>query len=269
MKQLTLPEIKKKELNILKAYADFCDANNLTYFLCGGTLLGAIRHKGFIPWDDDIDVFMPRPDFEKFVEMTGHSPINKNYETCFYRDTKTIIAYPFVKVIDMQTKVIEKTKTEDACMGIWIDVFPIDGFSHNMFINKLFCKRKLAWKRLCFTYSDDLSKVTDLKKKIGKALVMPFLKLMGQDRLFSKLEKICRKYDYEKSENVGCTVWGYKIKELIKKSDLIPASKITFEGMEFAAPAVPEAYLSSIYGDYMQLPPEEKRINHEMLAYQL
>ncbi len=269
MTKLDLSEIKQIELNILKAYAEFCDKNNFTYFLCGGTLLGAIRHKGFIPWDDDIDVFMPRPDFEKFISFTGFSPITSNYETCFFRDTKNIIPYPFAKVIDMQTKVIEKTKPEDACMGIWIDVFPIDGFSDNMFINKLFCKRKLFWKRLCFTYSDDISKVTDKKKKIGKILVMPFLKLMGQKRLFSKLEKICRKYDYEKSSNVGCTVWGYKIKELMKKTELIPPSKVTFEGTEFAAPCIPEAYLSNIYGDYMQLPPEEKRINHEMLAYKL
>ena len=269
MTRLSLEEIKQTEFNILKSYADYCKKNNLTYFLCGGTLLGAVRHKGFIPWDDDIDVFMPRPDFEKFVKLTGFNPINPSYETCFYRNTRTIIPYPFAKVIDMRTKVIEKTKPEEACMGIWIDVFPIDGFSNNMFVNKLFCIRKLLWKRLCFTYSDDLSKVTDKKKKIGKALVMPFLKLMGQKRLFNKLDKICRKYDFEKSTNVGCTVWGYKIKELMNKKDLLPASKVTFEGFEFDAPAVPSAYLSSLYGDFMQLPSEEKRINHEMLAYKL
>ena len=268
MTQLSLQEIKDIELELLKAYASFCEQNNLTYFLCGGTLLGAVRHKGFIPWDDDIDVFMPRPDFEKFVKLTGFNPINSDYETCFYRDTKTQIPYPFAKVIDMRTKVIEKTKSEDACMGIWIDVFPIDGFSDSMFINKLFCFRKLLWKRLCFTYSDDLSKV-DKKKKFIKMLVMPFLKLMGQKRLFNKLDKICRKYDFEESKNVGCTVWGYKIKELIPKYSLIPASKVSFEGLDFAAPADPSVYLSSLYGDYMQLPPEEKRINHEMLAYKL
>jgi lipopolysaccharide cholinephosphotransferase len=269
MTQLSLQEIKNTEFQILKAYADFCDKNNLTYFLCGGTLLGAVRHKGFIPWDDDIDVFMPRPDFERFVQLTGFSPIAPEYDTSFYRDTKVVADYPFVKVIDNRTKVIEKTKAEEKCTGIWIDVFPVDGFSDSMFINKLFCIRKLFWKRLCFTFSDDLSKVTDIKKKIGKAIVMPFLKLMGQKRLFNKLDKICRKYDFEKSSNVGCTVWGYKIKEVIKKSELMPPSKVTFEGIEFNAPSVPAAYLSSLYGDFMQLPPEEKRINHEMLAYKL
>ena len=100
-------------------------------------------------------------------------------------------------------------------------------------------------------------------------LVMPFLKLMGQKRLFNRLDKICRKYDFEKCNNVGCTVWGYKIKELIPKYSLIPASKVSFEGLDFAAPADPSVYLSSLYGNYMHLPPEEKRINHEMLAYKL
>lgn len=268
MTQLSLQEIKQTEFNILKTYADYCKQNNLTYFLCGGTLLGAVRHKGFIPWDDDIDVFMPRPDFEKFVELTKENGISEYYDSCFYRDTKIKVDYPFIKIVDNRTKVIEKTKNEDNLLGIWIDVFPIDGFSNNMFINKLFCTRKQFWKRLCFTYSDDLSKV-DKKKKLAKMLVMPFLKIMGQKRLFGKLENICRKYDFEKSKNVGCTVWGYKIKELMKKTDLLPPSKVTFVEIEFNAPAVPSAYLSSLYGDFMQLPPEEKRINHEMLAYKL
>lgn len=269
MKKLTLKEIKQTELNILIAFDKYCRDNNLTYFLCGGTLLGAIRHKGFIPWDDDIDVFMPRPDFEKFVALTGYNPIAPEYDTSFYRDTKLVADYPFVKVIDNRTKVIEKTKLEEKCTGIWVDVFPIDGFSNSHFINKLFCTRKLFWKKLCFTYSDDLSKVTDIRKKIGKALVLPFLKMMGQKRLFNKHDRICRKYDYEKSTNVGCTVWGYKIREVIPKDSLFPPSKVLFEGYEFMAPAKPEVYLTSIYGDFMQLPPEEKRINHEMLAYQL
>ena len=268
MTPLNLQEIKQIELDILKSYANFCKKNNLTYFLCGGTLLGAVRHKGFIPWDDDIDVFMPRPDFERFVQLTKENGIEAHYDSCFYRDTKINVAYPFVKIVDNRTKVVEKTKNEKNLMGIWIDVFPIDGFSNNMTINKLFCIRKQFWKRLCFTFSDDLSKV-DKKKKIGKMLVMPFLKLLGQKRLFGKLEKICRKYDFDKSKNVGCTVWGYKIKEMIPKSSLLPASDIIFEGETFHAPADPSVYLSSIYGDFMQLPPEEKRINHEMLAYKL
>lgn len=269
MKQLTLEEIKQTELNILIAFDKYCKNNNLTYFLSGGTLLGAVRHQGFIPWDDDIDVFMPRPDFEKFVTLTGFNSIAPEYDTSFYRDTKLVADYPFVKVIDNRTKVIEKTKLEEKCTGIWIDVFPIDGFSNSSFINKIFCIRKLFWKRLCYTYSDDLSKVTNFKKKIGKALVMPFLKIMGQKRLFNKLDRICRKYDFEKSTNVGCTVWGYKTKEIIPKTALLPASVVRFENHDFPAPADTDCYLTSLFGDYMQLPPEEKRINHEMLAYQL
>ena len=120
-------------------------------------------------------------------------------------------------------------------------------YSNNMYINKLFCARKQFWKRLCFTYSDDLSKV-DKKKRLAKMLVMPFLKIMGQKRLFGKLENICRKYDFEKCDYVGCTVWGYKIKEVIPKSSLLPASKVSFEGKNFAAPADPSVYLSSLTG---------------------
>ncbi|MBQ4236122.1 MAG: LicD family protein [Treponema sp.] len=269
MQRLKLEEIKQIELKILISFHNFCEKNKLIYFISYGTLLGAKRHGGFIPWDDDIDVSMPRPDFERFVALTTSSPITPEYETCFYRDTKITIPYPFVKIIDTKTKVIEKTKSEEYCMGIWIDVFPLDGFSNNMFINKLFFFRKQFWKRLCYTYSDDLSKVTDKKKKIGKMIVMPFIKAMGLQRLFSKLEKICLKYKYEKSTYIGCTIWGDSIVELMNKSLVEPTNKILFEGIEFNAPADVPAYLTKLYGNYMQLPPENERINHEMLAYRL
>ena len=269
MKQIDTTQIKQIELKILEAYDDFCKKNNLTYFLCNGTLLGAIRHKGFIPWDDDIDVFMPRPDFERFVKLTKDKGITEQYDSCFYRDTKCNVSYPFVKVVDNKTKVFEKTKNEEEQMGIWIDVFPIDGFSDNEKTNKAFCRKKHIWKRLCFTYSDDLSKVTDIKKKIGKAIVLPFLRIMGQKRLFSKFEKICTTYDFEKASKVGCTVWGYNYKEIINKDILFPPSEVEFEGKKFMAPNNPDAYLTALYGNYMQLPPENQRINHEMQAFLL
>ncbi len=269
MQKLTNAEIKNIELKLLIQFDLFCKKHNLKYFITYGTLLGAVRHKGFIPWDDDIDILMPRPDFEMFVKLSGNKPIFTNYETCFYRNTKTFIPYPFVKIIDTTTKVIEKTKDEKYFSGVWIDIFPLDGFPDNKIKQKLFWIRKMFWKRLCFTYSDDLSKVTNKPKKFFKTLLMPFLKIMGINRLFSKLEKICMKYNYEKSNITGCTIWGDTIYEMLEKNYFFPTKDVLFENNYFPGPANPDKYLSLLYGDYMQLPPEEKRINHEMLAYKL
>ena len=99
-KPLSLEEVKKIETEILTEFAAFCESNNLKYYLGYGTLLGAARHKGFIPWDDDVDVLMPRSDYNKFIELTGYNPIKPNLETRLYRDCAHPNIYPFAKVID-------------------------------------------------------------------------------------------------------------------------------------------------------------------------
>lgn len=269
MRQLNTDEIKQYEYNILKAFAAYCKENNLTYMLCGGTLLGAVRHEGFIPWDDDIDVFMPREDFEKFIAMTGKNPFHPDYDTCYYKDTEKTVYYPFVKIINNKTKVFEKTKDESNYMGIWIDVFPLDGFYDSAFMNKLFCFRKAFWKKMCFTYSDDLSKVDDKAKRFFKTLCMPFLKKMGYRNLLDKLVNICSKRKFSEQKNVGCAVWGYGYKEIISKEKLLPAGELKFVDQTFAVPSDFDLYLSNLYGSYMELPPEEKRVNHEMKAFEL
>lgn len=266
MKKLESGEIKKYELEILKSFASFCDKKDLRYFLCGGTLLGAVRHKGFIPWDDDIDVFMPRPDFEKFIELTGHSPISKNYETCFFRGCQNILSLPFAKICDKRTVVFEKDKSKDEYRGLWIDVFPIDAYSTKKLANKIFALRKKFWVNLCFAFTLDLKK-TKLKNAFIKKIIF---KILGKEGAFKKMERVCRKYDFNKSKNVGVTViTQYGNREIMPKEALLPDSPVTFEGMEFKAPHNPDFYLKSLYGDYMQLPPEEKRRTHGLEAYLL
>lgn len=113
-KELTINEIKNAELSILIAFDEFCKKHNLSYFLSSGTLLGAIRHKGFIPWDDDIDVSMPRPDYEKFYELTKFNPIQKNFVTSIYRKCLNKTYFPFMKIVDISTQISEDQKKQRA-----------------------------------------------------------------------------------------------------------------------------------------------------------
>lgn len=125
-------ELQQKERDLLKIFIDFCDKNKLTYFLVGGTLLGAIRHKGFIPWDDDIDVAMPREDYDKFIVLASkHFTKDKDV---FFQNYRTDKYYPYVfsKLRDSNTTFIEKIyKHVDMNHGVYIDIFPIDGISKN------------------------------------------------------------------------------------------------------------------------------------------
>ena len=123
MRKLNLDEIKKTELDILLELQKVCDAHGLRLYLAGGSLLGAIRHKGFIPWDDDIDVCMPRPDYMKLIHLEDE--FSKHLKlVCYENGTDS---YPFMKLIDTRTKVKEKYMQEDASSSLWVDILPVDG----------------------------------------------------------------------------------------------------------------------------------------------
>ncbi|MEY8675637.1 LicD family protein [Thomasclavelia cocleata] len=128
MKQISSQDIQSLELNILKAFKNFAQENNIIYYLCGGTLLGAICHKGFIPWDDDIDICIPRNSYDKLIELVKEDRYieNTSYKFCLPLDDNYI--YPYIKVVDTNTIVYEKDIKKEYCLGVWIDIFPLDEF---------------------------------------------------------------------------------------------------------------------------------------------
>ena len=130
MKYLTLEEIHKEETEILKKFISFCDENNLTYYICGGTLLGAIRHKGFIPWDDDIDVMMPRNEFEKLEKILNEKKIAENLSFISYDNGN--MHYPFGKVINTNIKIDDSCVKDKLEQYLWIDIFPMDGIPESL-----------------------------------------------------------------------------------------------------------------------------------------
>ena len=268
---LSLDEVKKIEFNILCQFADFCSQNNLKYYLGYGTLLGAARHKGFIPWDDDIDVLMPREDYNKFIELTGYNPIKPNLETKLYRDCKNPNIYPFAKVIDTNTIVYEKGKSKKNISGLWIDVFPLDGYPENKAdAQKLFDKYiKLRNLQDLATTCPMVVNQNLIKKLIKTLLIAPIVKFYGVKKICRKIDLLAQTYSFAEYDKVADFTWGDNIDSYLLKTELEPSVEVEFEGRNFKAPAGWKQYLERLYGDWTQLPPENQRIPHGFLAYSL
>lgn len=268
MRKLEINEIKKIELNLLVEFDKLCKANNLYYVLCGGTLLGAIRHKGFIPWDDDIDVLMPRPDYEKLLHMSN-SELSKflpTYIKMISWKNKTS-NYPFIKMVDSRTKISEKFYKSDKEAHIWMDIFPIDGNPENKKdLSELYFKSKRMRKILMLKYAR-LGEGKNLFKKCSKYILKPVLKIINTYSLCCKIDENAKCYDFNTSKYIGGVVWGYGPQESIEKESFLNPISVEFEGYFFNAPSNYDQYLKGLYNNYMELPPIEKRETHSFIAY--
>ena len=268
---LSLEEVKKIEFHILSEFASFCDTNNLKYYLGYGTLLGAVRHKGFIPWDDDIDVLMPRPDYDKFIKLTGYNPIKPNLETRLYRDCSHPNIYPFAKVVDSSTIVYEKGKAKKNISGLWIDIFPLDGYPEDRTAaQNLFNKYKTLRNFQDLATTCPMVVKQSIVKKIVKTIfIAPFVKLYGINKICRKIDLLAQTYSCAECDKVADFTWGDNIDSYLLKTELEPSVEVEFEGRNFKATAGWKQYLERLYGDWTQLPPENQRIPHGFEAYSL
>ena len=261
MKQLDKREIQCKELEILIFVDRFCKENGLRYYLAGGTLLGAVRHKGFIPWDDDIDICMPRPDYERLMEIfpkTGDWMLKS-------RSLQNWTA-PFAKVLDMTTDV--ESVFSEAEKHLWIDIFPVDGLPADIGEVEKIYKKCDFYRCLYGIGNARLGEGKTIFRKYAKFLLKPMVVLYGLENFSRKIEEIAMRHPYETSEYVGAVTWGlYGAGERMKKSEFEKATTVEFEGHIFPAMSCWDSYLTGIYGDYMTPPPPEKRQTHDMVVY--
>ncbi|WP_295235792.1 LicD family protein [Veillonella sp.] len=264
MRQLTLQEVKKCEVEILNYFDGVCRKYNLKYYLSGGTLLGAIRHKGFIPWDDDIDVCMPRIDYERMIQYLGE----KNDGRYILKTIKHGELIPFVKIVDINTHINSKYNDDSTEQHIWIDVFPVDGLPNEIAECQKLYKKVHLYMRLLSLEKAKLGEGRSTIKKFLKFFIKPILKVYGAKRIVNKLIKLSNSYKYETSEFVGCVAWGtYGIAERMNKKEFEVMVEVEFEGNFYPSFSCWQTYLTNLYGDYMELPPIEKRISHEITAY--
>lgn len=265
MRYLSLEEIQKAELDILVAFDRLCREHGLRYSLVGGTLLGAVRHKGFIPWDDDIDVAMPRPDYEKLRALLL-APNESEYALKGFPNEED--ADPvFSKLVDERIRVKETFLKHD--LHLWIDVFPIDGLpSDEKEVEEIYDKANKYRRVLIASYAD-LSKGKTKFRRFAKNVLHAADKVLPIAKSCKNgLQGLAKKYPYEGSPYVGAISWGlYGPGERLPAGAFSHMVEVEFEGMKFPAMYCWDEYLTGIYGDYMQLPPEDQRVRHEMSVW--
>lgn len=259
MRAIELDELKSIELDILLAFHDYCEKKGFRYLLYYGTLLGAVRHQGFIPWDDDIDVAMPRKDYEAFFEAFQTDNPFENIKLISYRDRSSI--YPFFKLVDTRTEVIEDFVDPRYKTGVWIDIFPIDGLPDN---DEPFKANRKAVLKYDFTIGDTTKGTTQLRR-IAKKLLTPLFAAPDIYRVAADLDATASKTPLEPNRDAGVVIWSYGACERMPFS-LLERTLLDFEGHRLYGPVLHDECLTRIFGDYRTLPPEDERKPHAIHA---
>ena len=254
-------EVKQIQIQILKEFANYCDQNNLVYFLGYGTLLGAVRHKGFIPWDDDIDVVMPRSDYNKFMKKFNKN--SKNLEVFDILNDSTY-NYSFAKLSDKSTFLKEDCDIAFDKLGVNIDIFPLDGVSSNQKEQKRKIKKIKIYRNILGLKNISILRKRALYKNIILFLGKKFFYFIDYKKIVKKIVYFATELDYSASDTVACLVWNYGVKEVMSKKVFGKGTKLEFENGLYNVPQDYDRYLKNLYGDYMMLPPEEERVSHHV-----
>ena len=257
-------ECRQIQLSIMQQIDDICKNNQLNYYIAYGSLLGAIRHKGYIPWDDDIDIIMPRADYRKFLNLIKKRQVKMDDRFYLIDSDQENYYYPFAKMVDNRTVAkMEDNLTEH---GIWIDIFPIDGLPNN-FLAKLHINLCLFLRATVISMTTDFT-ASDLGgKSVVKKVLNTLAQAVGMQRINRFEEKVMQKYSDRNTKYVACLFSPYGQREKVEASVLFQATVLLFEGKYFQAPANWDEFLSRVYGNYMELPPEEKRRTHRIVAW--
>jgi lipopolysaccharide cholinephosphotransferase len=265
MEELSMQDVQQASLEVLKKVADICEKEKIRYALAYGTLLGAIRHKGFIPWDDDIDIIVPRPDYERLLDYFA-----KNDTSPFVAmNMQTTKEYPYLitRIADTRYR-LEVQNENDYGLGTFIDVYVLDGVGNTYEEGCKYIAKTCKYPRLIFLATRKYYHFGTTKgfwKRMIKFPAFCFAKLMGKKFFIKRLMKIVDTNSYEKCKFVGCAIWnerpfwGVFDKKFVEDTVLTP-----FEDGMFRVPKDYDEVLRLWYGDYMKLPPEKDRIYHHL-----
>ena len=276
-KPLSLREIQYAELGILHRLVRFFEANGIHYILCGGSMLGAVRHNGFIPWDDDVDLLVPREDYEKIRQLyrSGEAEIEGVVLT-LPGDKGS--SYPFIKAQDRSYVVMEDKRDEEHRAFVWVDVFPMDHFpddeaTHQKYVKKITrLVQILSSNTITKEYLISRGYYTNPIKRVKLLGSQILYRLMGgSEKISRKIDRTARDMDtkYKTSNHVGDGAWPNGMKDYFPMEAVEPVEKHKFEDGEFNIPKNYDLYLTLFYGDYMKIPPESEREDHHITVYRV
>ncbi|OFI45913.1 hypothetical protein BG262_06460 [Floricoccus penangensis] len=255
------------ELDIFKEFCKIVEKHNLTYYALGGSMLGAVRHEGFIPWDDDIDLGMPREDYEKFINEY-YKELPKNLKIRNFK-TDSTYRYYITRIQDTNYKVIEKrNKDIESFTYISIDIFPLDGLPNNK-IRKFVHENRVMYHRMKMALGNFDTIDKERKRNLAEKIIISISKVIPVTKIFNpnnekyKIDSLLKKYSINDSNFVSNMMGAYRKKEITPQSVVGMGETYKFEDTSIRGFKDYDKYLTSLYGDYMKLPSKEERTAKE------
>lgn len=264
-----LRKFQMKILDIIKIFVRICEKYNLRYFMVGGTMLGAVRHKGFIPWDDDVDMGMPRTDYEKFLTIV-QDELTDGYAFRNYKSDPSYRRY-FSRIINTNVEIYNSSNTKEIVENAWLDIFPYDGMPNGKIRQKIHFWYMTGWRLLyhmsCF---DELVNLNRPGRPRYQQIIINFLHKtrlghnLDTKKLMYRIEKELCKYDYNESKTIVSFFGAYMEKEIIDKTILGKLVYYTFEDTEFLGAEHYDEFLTHFYGEWKIPPADIQKDKHNI-----
>ena len=267
MKRITNEEFRERSVDMLAFFTEYCKNNNIVFYMYYGSLIGTMRHQGFIPWDDDIDVIMPRPDYEELISKFNQQ--NSKYRIVSMH-TDSLFTAPLAKVIDTETLLVQHYGFKEKIqLGIYIDVFILDGFpsveeKRNLHMKKCMeLKKNWAHANHEFHYKGS----SYLKDLIRGIYYLPVI-CRGTSHYLKEIDKNAKKFNYNDNDFVGNAMFPGVVSDIHNKSDFKMSCFGLFEGIKVPIPSGYERILTKLYGNWRKLPPvEQQKSIHDFDCY--
>lgn len=264
-KTIELNELKKIEIDLLTKLDKYCSEHGLRYYITYGTLIGAVRHRGFIPWDDDIDVIMPRKDYEQLIQSFNYDNVDSSVKVISHK-LDAGYCLPIAKLIETRTVLKEKTDT-DVEIGVYIDIFPLENLSDDYEEAKKRMKKGFIFNEKIILKTVSISPTRSKRKNLILWIGKLVLKGQSISDIVNRLDQYCKETEsdgFTKYVGVICGISAGDSSRVFKREWFDTTVSMPFEGRDYPAPSGYDPMLRQLYGDYMSLPPADKQISHHV-----